>query len=296
VVLVYHPVRDGWAGFALGADSASARRLGPIDPAAPPSALAASLLEPFRDVLASAARLRVAAYGALDRVDFHALPWEGRPLVGSFPVAYGLDLPASTTSDTEPQAGPLALIVDDPLDDLPASRSEARLVAEALAGKGWRVERIEGEKATHAAVVAGLGAPGLSLFHYAGHALFAGRDGWDSGLPLAAGGWLTVGDVLALARSPGQVVLSGCDTAKTADAGGAAGLGLGQAFLLAGASAVVASSRPVQDEIAQRTMESLYGGGARRLTLVSSLGEAQRALSGSADPGGGATSFRVLVR
>ena len=296
IVLVYHPVRDGWAGFALGADSASARRLGAIDPAASPSVLAASLIEPFRDALAGATRVRIAAYGALDPIDFHALPWNGRPLAGSFPVAYGLDLPPSAPPNNESPKGPLALIVDDPLDDLPASRSEATRVAEALAHQGYRVERIEGEKATHAAVVAGLGAPGLALFHYAGHALFAGRDGWESGLPLAAGGWLTVGDVLALERVPGNVVLSGCDTARTAEAGGAAGLGLGQAFLLAGASAVVASSRPVRDELAQRTMEILYSGKAARLGLAASLGEAQRALSESGDTPSGAMSFRALVR
>ncbi|MFO0593612.1 MAG: CHAT domain-containing protein [Polyangiaceae bacterium] len=296
VVLVYHPVRDGWAGFAIGADSASARRLGAIDPAASPAVLAASLIEPFRDVLAGAARLRIAAYGALDQVDFHALPWNGRPLAASFPVAYGLDLPPSAPPDAESPAGPLALIVDDPLDDLPASRSEAARVAEALAHQGFRVERIEGEKATHAAVVAGLGAPGLALFHYAGHALFAGRDGWESGLPLAAGGWLTVGDVLALARAPGDVVLSGCDTARTAEAGGAAGLGIGQAFLLAGASVVVASSRPVRDELAQRTMEILCGGSAARLGLAAALGDAQRALSAPGDAASGAMSFRALVR
>ncbi len=39
--------------------------------------------------------MRVLAYGRLLEVDLHALPWRGRPLVASLPVAYPLDLAAT---------------------------------------------------------------------------------------------------------------------------------------------------------------------------------------------------------
>ncbi len=221
----------------------------------------------------------------------------GRPLIERLPVAYGLDLPPVALASAITGA-PLALIVADPLEDLPAARGEAGEVAAALEQAGWRVNRIEGRAATHAAVAAALEAPGVALLHYAGHATVEGRDGWETGLPLASGGRLTVGDVIALARVPERIILSGCDTARAQETARTEGLGLAQAFAVAGARAVVASTRPVQDQLARSLMAALYRSllaSPGALDLAAALRDAQRAIA-AAPVAGDWASFRAIVR
>lgn len=301
LILVYHPVREGWACFAVSREGTVIHRLGAIDPRASKAALAEQLLgaTAMRAEIARARRLRVAAYGELGRVDLHALPWEGRPLVDRLPVVYGLDLPAEDRGAGGGAAAggaPIAVVVSDPLDDLPSARREGAEVAAALAGAGWGVRRLEGRQATSAALSAVLAEPGVTLLHYAGHAEVFGRDGWESALSLAAGGRLTVGDILALPKVPPRVVLSGCDTARTADTARAEGLGLAQAFAVAGSRAVVASARPVDDREARALMAALYRamvGGGGEPDLAGALRDAQRALTAGGD---GWESFRAVAR
>ncbi|WP_438023405.1 CHAT domain-containing protein [Sorangium sp. So ce233] len=303
LVLVYHPVRDGWAGFAVTAAGARAVALGAVDPRAAPERLGARLLDPFAEEIGRARRVRFAAYGPLDRIDLHALPHAGQPLLARVPVAYGLDLPPRPAAQPSPRS---AVVVGDPRGDLPAARAEAAARAGDLARRGWAVAHLEGQAATHDAVRAAVERPGVSLLHYAGHGVFEGRDGWRSGLPLAGGGWLTVGDILALARVPPVVVLSGCDTARTAELARAEGLGLAQAFAAAGASAVVAAARPVRDALAAELMAALYGGragaapelpGARLFLddVPAALRDVELTLLRAA-PDGDWTSFRAIVR
>ncbi|MGK3981954.1 CHAT domain-containing protein [Sorangium sp. So ce136] len=334
LMLVLHPIRDGWAGFAVSRGGVVARRLPALDLSSPAAELAAGLLAPFAAPLRAATRLRVAAHGALDRIDFHALPWEGAPLVARMPVTYGLDLPergarpadvasatrsagaagetrpadaasaprsAGAAGETRPadaaSAPRSALVVADPRRDLPAARREADAVARALEGKGLRVERLSGGLATHRAVAGALEQPGIEVFHYAGHGFFGGLDGWDSGLALAGGSELAVGDILALRRAPARVVLSGCDTARTEAAQaapGARGLGLGlaQALLVAGARSVIAATRPVDDALAERVMAALYAG--EQQDPAAQLREATLAAL-RADPSCDWASFRALV-
>ncbi|WP_437930581.1 CHAT domain-containing protein [Sorangium sp. So ce291] len=316
LMLVLHPIRDGWAGFAVSRGGVVARRLPALDLSSPATELAAGLLAPFAAPLRAATRLRVAAHGALDRIDFHALPWDGAPLVAHMPVTYGLDLPergarpadaagatrsAGAADGTQPVdaagAPRAALVVADPRRDLPAARREADAVARALEGWGLRVERLSGGLATHRAVAGALEQPGIELFHYAGHGFFGGLDGWDSGLALAGGSELAVGDILALRRAPARVVLSGCDTARTEAAQaspGARGLGLGlaQALLVAGARSVIAATRPVDDALAERVMAALYAG--EQQDPGAQLREATLAAL-RADPSCDWASFRALV-
>ncbi|XXX80717.1 CHAT domain-containing protein [Sorangium sp. So ce134] len=314
LMLVYHRVRDGWAGFAVTRGGVVARRLaataggapvgersaaapgGERSAATPAGELSAALLLPFRESIDAARRLRFLPSGALDQVDFHALPWGGAPLVAHAPVTYGMDLPGRSGRGA-PSAEGGALVVADPRGDLPAARREGESVAAALAGQGLQVERLSGGAATHRALRDALERPWLEVFHYAGHGAFAGRDGWDSGLRLAAGGQLAVADVLALPRAPSRVVLSGCDTARTAPSAGGAGLGLGlaQAFLLAGAGSIIAAARPVDDAVAERMMAALYGGaGFATADAGARLREAALAVMRAA-PSSDWASFRALV-
>ncbi|WP_437562091.1 CHAT domain-containing protein [Sorangium sp. So ce542] len=323
LMLVYHRVRDGWAGFAVTRAGVAARRLaatsaaasagersartpageltaatpaGELTAATPAGELSAALLTPFRESIAAARRLRFVPSGALEQVDFHALPWGGAPLVAHAPVTYGMDLPGRSDRAAPGGEGG-ALVVADPRGDLPAARREGEIVAAALAGQGLRVERLSGGAATHPSLRDALERPSLEVFHYAGHGAFAGRDGWDSSLRLAAGGELAVGDVLALQRAPARVVLSGCDTARTAPSAGDAGLGLGlaQAFLLAGAGSIIAAARPVDDAVAERMMAALYGGaGFATADAGARLREAALAVMRAA-PSSDWASFRALV-
>jgi len=297
LLLVFHPILAGWAGFALTREGVTARRLPQGTATASPANLARRLLAPFRDRIAAARRIRLAPYGELDRIDFHALPWNGAPLLTHAPVAYAVDLPGRaprpSTPDQDP--APWALVVADPRRDLPAARREAEAIAGALerAG-GWSVQRLWAEQATHPAVRGGLERPGARLFHYAGHGFFGGRDGWESGLPLAAGGWLTVRDVLALPRAPAHVVLSGCDTARTAPEARSTGLGLAQAFVVAGAASVIAATRPLDDRLAERLMAALYASGSGLRDPAAALREAALAVH-SENPASDWASLRVLV-
>ncbi|WP_437279181.1 CHAT domain-containing protein [Sorangium sp. So ce375] len=266
LVLVYHPVEEGWAGFALTNAGVTARRLGEVDPSAPQERLSAQLLGPFADFIRRAEQIRIVPYGPLQSVDFHALPLEGEPLAALAPVAYGVELAREREPDSGQDRGggldspgpdgapapPVALLVIDPGDSLPHARDEGDQVEGALVQRGWGVERLDGERATYEAVMRALAAPAVELLHFAGHADFSGRDGWKSGLRLAHDGRLTVADILALPRAPAQVVLSGCETGR------AEGLGLAQAFVVAGSGAVVSSLRRIDDGVAARTMRAFY--------------------------------------
>lgn len=302
--LVYHPIREGWMGLAVSATKTVAHPIRAIDPESVRRAfgnderarvlraqLAEVLVAPFEAEIQRVDRLRVLAHGALDPVDFHALPHKGAPLSAALPVVYGADVTARA-----PNLRParLALVVADPHRDLPAARREARRVASTLEKRGWKVTLLEGEAATVRAVRRAIEDEGVALLHYAGHGLFGGRDAAGSGLPLAGGSILDMTDILALARAPRHVVLSGCETARAG--AGDDGFGLSHAFLIAGAETVIGATRPVDDQFAEQIMLALY-----EATSDGGLAGAPAALArielemARARPGDDWASFRVLV-
>jgi len=261
----------------------------------------------------AAAQVTVIPYGALRGVDLHAAPWRGAPLAASKPVAYAVDLPAAKAAAPAALAGggagsPVAdpprdlpakvttpaerdgsLVVGDPLRNLPQARREAEAVHAALSARGQPSALQLGEQATRSALRQALGT--VRHLHYAGHGRFGG-EGWDSALPLADGE-LNAGDILTLPVPP-VVVLAGCETGRAAE-GPLESIGLAQAFILAGARAVVASSRPVDDRMAARLSEALYeqGGRPEPPALPERLRQAQRKLR---DEGADWSAFRVLVQ
>ena len=293
LILSFHPVVDGWVGFARHARGVAARRLGAVDVEAAPDRLARDLLAPFARQLDRAARLSLAPFGALDAVDIHALPWRGRPLAAALPVVYrvGAERAAPVARGSRREA-----LVVDPSGRLRMTREEASIAAAALTARGWAVRRLESSAATHSSLEAALGAR-PAWFHYSGHARYAGMDGWESELGGEDEPLLTVGDIIALPRAPDRVVLAGCETAGSGrtDAG-PVGLGLAHAFVLAGASWVVATTRPVRDADAHAVVRELY---ARLDDLdadaaAAALRDAQRAVSED-EPGRDWASFRVFV-
>lgn len=291
VLLAYFPVRQGWAGFAADVHTTLAARLGPIDLKSTP--LSESLLVPFRTLLDHAERIRVLPYGILRDVDFHALSWNGDALVAHAPVEYALDVhPSPSRTEARSLVG-RALVLADPMGNLPAAEHEAALVGSALRDAGAvSVRTLRGRTANRASVWSALIE--ADFFHYAGHGLFAGRGGWESALLLASGGRITVGDILALPRVPEHVVLSGCETARSSRDAPEEGLGLANAFVAAGATSVIASTRVLDDAFASEWIDALY----RALSSQDNEDDAaalRRAALEVRSRGGDWSAFRAVV-
>ena len=290
--LVYHPLEVGWVGFAMTDRTVVSARLPPIDADAPPRVLSKILLARFGPQIEGAKRVVVLPYGLVRRIDVHGLPWRNDILLAHVPVLYGLDAPASSDARPTDHAPPVALVVADPRGDLPAARQAPKTVAAALVrSPEWQVKVIGQTAATRDAVLRGIG--GASLLHYAGHAQFAGIEGWDSALGLAGEGALTVGDILTMPRVPRWVVLSACETARTDARSSVPTLGLAQAFVVAGAEVVIATTRPVRDRFAAQVLAGLYRDGPDDLAaaLRRTLLDARRR-----DDSDDWAAFRVWVR
>lgn len=289
VWLLFDPKADGTCRVFAVTPGGVRTFLLRVPPTAPAADLAAALLGPLEAELAGARRLRVLASGPWQATDVHALPFRGRPLAAHVPVAYTLDLPAAGAAE-----GSGALVVANPEEDLPQTEREASF-AEARLRPGTPTSALRGARATKPAFVEAVGRVGF--LHFAGHAEYAG--GWDTGLRLAGGLPFTVRDVLALPRAPARVVLSGCETARSAPTR-ALDLGLPEAFVVRGAAEVIAAMRPVDDAMAADLMDHLYritfpGEGAPPLDLASALARAQ-AGAWERDAGGDWAAYRVIVR
>jgi tetratricopeptide (TPR) repeat protein len=261
LILAYFPLRQGWIGFAADADGVEVSPFASIPAGATPEKQAEILIQPFRNKIDRARRLRLLPYGKLRTVEFQALPY-GPPrsrdiLLSARPIVYGLDLGSRETPEVARKR--LALIVADARENLPEARAEAREVRSAL--KAWRptwdVETLLGRDARRSELLPQLSGE-IGIFHYAGHADFSGRGGWESAIPLGLGSRLTLGDVLTLRRAPAWVVLSGCETGRTDEATQVESQGLAHAFLLAGSRAVIAATRRVDDTASRILFGALY--------------------------------------
>ena len=296
VILAYHPLPKGrWAGFAATVRGITVKTFKLPPETATNEELSQILLEPFQSAIAASRYVRVLPYGPLRSVDFHVLPLGGEPLLAKHLVVYSLDLPVRS-SPASTGGRQMALVVSNPQGNLPAAHEEAEAVAGAIRtwGSGWRLETLQSQKAQSEAVLDAL--PTAHLFHYAGHGVFAGFAGWDSELPLAGNSRLTLGDVLALPAAPAWIVLSACDAGRSSEEAPGEGIGLANAFLLAGSQAVVASPRRVSDRSANDLMRELYRGWESGADLPSQLRRAQLAYRRK-DPSVHAAwaSFRILV-
>jgi tetratricopeptide (TPR) repeat protein len=263
LILAYFPLSEPgrWVGFTSDGAQVTYHRFslpgGGLE-AIGRRDLASMLLEPFGPEIRKARRLRILPYGKLRTVPFHALPFDGDALLAAKPVAYGLDLvlPPSAVRNRELRA----LVVFDPLGNLAEARKEGPNVVRALgrSGRSWQIRTLSGPQATKSALLQQLRS-GIDLLHYAGHADFSGRGGWESHLPLAGGSRLTLADIVSLEPAPTWVVLSGCESGQTDETTQVESQGLAQAFLLAGSQGVVAATRKIEDRSAHQLINALYG-------------------------------------
>lgn len=285
VVLMAHPVEDGWMAFAGTSQGTQARKLEAGED------VARGLLSAFANEIEGADRISIIPDGRLEQVDFHALEFHGKPLVVLAPVTYLVDAPGA--GDSAASNLRRAAVFADPAGNLREAREEGATVQQILRERGVNVALMLGESVTRTALMDAL--PHVDLLHFAGHGSARGHDGWDGALSLSEGR-LTVGEVVALGHVPTWVVLSGCETSRTAGTGAMGGLSLAHAFILAGARQAVATSVPVEDTMAQSIISELYRG------LESNdfdLGDALRRAQVSWLEGGGGSgwsAFRALGR
>ena len=168
-------------------------------------------------------------------------------------MEYPLDLGISAR--TADAVGNEALVVSDPRSDLPNAKQEGEATAEALRSMGFRVLTSQGAAVSHSTLASGL--PQAAFFHYAGHAVLQGVDGFSGGFPLKNGSSFNVGDILSLPQVPRIAVVFGCEGARTAG-GPVETLGIAQAFVMRGSLVAVAPQRVVDDKASSRFATSFY--------------------------------------
>jgi tetratricopeptide (TPR) repeat protein len=241
----------GIVGFAIDGEGITVHRIGDLDASASAEALAEAMLVPFAAKLRAAQSLHVLLPAWLGLVDVHALPFEGKPLGARLAIDYLADIGRAAQEANPPDR---VLVVGDPSSNLPEALAEAKAVAGRL--QGPNLDLLINGAATRSAVVHGLEQ--ARLFHYAGHASFGGMDGWDSELLLADDARLTVADILALRHVPRQVVLLGCETARSSAAAATESLSVAHAFVVSGSDFVVAPTRRVPDADSARMAQAFY--------------------------------------
>jgi tetratricopeptide (TPR) repeat protein len=302
VILAYHPLPGKlWAAFA-----ATERELVGATfelPETLPADLeqrARLLLRPspsFQAAIASptVTSVKILPYGPLRSVDFHALPFNGQPLLATKLVSYSLDLPVRSASALR-SGQKEALVVSNPTRDLRTAETEGETVAAAIRRwrDSWTLTHLKGNEAKSNTVSEALKR--ASFFHYAGHGIFGGFAGWSSELPLADQSRLTLSDVLTLSHTPDSIVLSACDAGRTSEEAPGEGVGLANAFLLAGAREVVAARELVPDASANELMAEMYRHWQPGEDLPHQLRRAQLACSRmNPSPCPSWASFRLLV-
>ncbi len=270
---------------------------------APSRALGAQLLGPLRDWLSTAKHLVVIPDGALHRLPFGVLSYDGQqPLVAQLPitVAPSMTVLAQLRARPERAAGGAWVGIGDPhydakeapaksawlqrggsLQPLPGTREELTRVNQLLDG----ARRLYlGRAATEACALGA--AHDARVLHLACHGFTDDRFPLRSGLVLstpvrsadkAEDGLLQSQEVLERMRLDADlVVLSGCDTGGGRLQGGEGLMGLSRAFLGAGARSLVASQWAISDASTATLIERFYVGLVRGLDRDVALQAAQR--------------------
>lgn len=221
-----------------------------------------ALATPFTEVLRRTSTLRVFQNAKMGEANVHTAPFlaqgedEEQPLIEHMAVVYALDLPTQQRgAGSATPARPRALVVGNPTGDLPMADREVNQVQEKMSGR-FAVSAREGDEATASAL--GNDLELVDWFHYAGHAVHDASHQLGSALKLADASEFTVADILSLKRAPTAVVLSSCEGARATGHGSMVGLGLAQAFVVAGSGSVIASTRPTPDAVALSLSQALY--------------------------------------
>lgn len=232
--------------------------------------LHATLLGPVEDLLLAAddARLHLVPHGLVGQLPLQALHNGQRYLAQRFALSFSPTRPAAPVRRGAASLLARPLVVGVPDEAAPAVAAEARTVAARLPGAALLL----GEQATSAALSAALS--GVTLLHLGCHGLYRSGNPLFSRLRLGDR-WITSTEILGLDLTGALVVLSACESGqhgRTAEP-----VGLGWAFLAAGASGVVASQWVVHDDTTAQLMSRLYEHLAGGLDPAQALQQAQLA-------------------
>lgn len=238
------------------------------DPQRPPQQVIRRLLKKLNDLLiapvasllpSSGGSLIIVPYGSLHELPFHALYDGEHFLIERFQISY---LPASSLllqlhRGAEPDSG--KRVIKLPLvlgysghQRIQRVHDEAKAIAEMLHGKCYL---------EHEATISRLmeEAPNSPLIHLATHGK-SRLDAPNFSYVRLADGQLNAIDAFSMNLKGCELVtLSGCETGLALSSGGDEQLGLGRAFLAAGATSLVMSLWPVEDKATSELMRLFYG-------------------------------------
>jgi tetratricopeptide (TPR) repeat protein len=225
--------------------------------------LDALLFHPLRTDIAER-DLVVVPTGAL-----HAVPW------AVLPSCAGRAVSVAPSAQLWHEAGarlPAAPALGRVVIAAYAGPPQAIAEASQIAGHYPRALRLTGTDATVAAVLRAL--DGADLAHLACHGHFRADNPLFSCLELADGP-LTVYDLERVARAPGLLILSACDSGLSAVQPGDELMGLAAALFTLGTSTLVASVVPVSDSATRRLMLAFHDGLRAGAAPAAALARAQ---------------------
>jgi len=227
--------------------------------------------------------LTIVPYGPLHKLPFHALYNGSRFLIEDFQVNY---LPASSilmhlgakedemnisAASSEESTRPALVFGYSENGYLQRVQDEARTIASLLKGNCY----LEGE-ATIARLIEQ--APDTSIIHLATHGQ-SRLEAPNFSYVRLADGLLNAIDAFNLDLNACELVtLSGCETGLALSGGGDEQLGLGRAFLAAGAKSLVMSLWSVEDKATSELMQLFYQNLMRGDSKIQALQSAQCSL------------------
>ena len=240
------------------------------------------LMAPVAEHLTDITRLlTIVPYGILHQLPFHALYDGSRFLIEDFQINY---LPASNLlvdlqnmrQLSEDELAAALVMGCSGHSKLPSALEEATSIAELLHGQCYLEEEatIEHLQAR---------AQGCPLIHLATHG-HSRLDAPNFSSVVLADGYLNAIDAFSLDLQGCELVtLSGCETGLALSGGGDEQLGLGRAFLAAGAHSLVMSIWPVEDASTSFLMQTFYQHLLQGESKVEALHLAQQAMLRHAD-------------
>lgn len=252
------------------------------------SAVASLLLAPFAPELRASRHVVLSCDGALARLPWAelSLPGDAKPLDERASVSF---VPSATTLATlrsdAPRGGRVLACAGGADAAHPALAGAVREVA-------WLREHVADVRVRDASAGAPTAADlaGFDVLHFAGHAQAIAERPWESGLLFGSSSatpargrtpWLTAGRVAAMRTTPSLVVLAGCGTVATNGGVGEGPVGLPNAFLAAGAEAVVGTLWDVDDRAADAFTRELYARLLRGERVAAAAAGARAALRAS---------------
>src|SRR5216683_2571345 len=231
--------------------------------------------------------LTIVPYGLLHTLPFHALYDGSHFLIENYQVNY---LPASSLLKAPARSAPTVTPREEQGDHFTEPAPKPPLVF-GYSGHGHLQRALE-EARTVAAMLGGLcyleaeatisglieEASGSPIIHLATHG-HSRLDAPNFSSVLLADGYFNAIDAFSLDLKGCELVtLSGCETGLALSGGGDEQLGLGRAFLAAGASTLVMSLWPVEDNATNELMQLFYQNLLRGESKVQALRAAQSSL------------------